>query len=111
VLPNVIYGPAASPAGLFFRTSQSNYHYQCMQTIEIKAQAFFETFFEKIKEHQLSMWDLLEQMIDGNEKMVLFLDEKNNILMQYLLPATKEKLKLDQKEFAQLFQDRISNKN
>lgn len=78
-----------------------------MQTIEIKAQAFFE----KIKERQLSMWDLLEQLIDGNEKTVLFLDEKDNVLMQYLLPATKEKLKLDQKAFAQLFRDRISNKN
>lgn len=78
-----------------------------MQTIEIKAQAFFE----KIREHQLSMWDLFEQMIDGKEKMILFLDDKEDMVMQYLLPSTKEKLKLDQEEFAQLFLERMPNRS
>ena len=59
-----------------------------MKTIHIQAKEFFELL--KLKDQ--SMWDIFAQMIDGEEKEILFLDEEGKFLFDYRLPATLEKM-------------------
>ena len=47
-----------------------------MKKIQIKTKDFFELL--KIKE--TSMWDIFTQMIDSEEKEIIFLDNDNNFL-------------------------------
>ncbi len=60
-----------------------------MQRIEIKA----EGFFELLKLKDTSMWAIFSQMIDGNEKEIIFLDNEDKILFNYILPADAENWK------------------
>lgn len=62
-----------------------------MKNIQIKATPFFELL--KIKDQ--SMWDLFAQMIDGEEKELIFLGEEGQVLFSYILPASLEKLQED----------------
>ena len=78
-----------------------------MQKIEIKA----EQFFELLKLKDTSMWEIFAQMIDGNEKEIIFLDNEDKILFNYVLPAEKEKMEEDRKEFSKQFADKLSNGN
>ena len=55
-----------------------------MKTIHIQAKEFFELL--KLKDQ--SMWDIFAQMIDGEEKEILFLDEEGKILFGNRLPLT-----------------------
>ena len=66
-----------------------------MKTIEIKAKDFFE--FLKLKD--TSMWEIFSQMIDGEEKEIIFLDEEK-VLFAYRLPKNIEQLESDRKIFA-----------
>lgn len=75
-----------------------------MKTIQIKATPFFDLL--KLKDE--SMWDLFAQMIDGEEKELIFLDEEEKVLFNYILPVSIEKLKGDQALFAQQYADKIS---
>ncbi|GAA4153269.1 hypothetical protein GCM10022217_08810 [Chryseobacterium ginsenosidimutans] len=78
-----------------------------MQKIEIKA----EQFFELLKLKDTSMWEIFAQMIDGNEKEIIFLDNEDKILFNYVLPSEKEKMEEDRKEFSKQFADKLSNLN
>ncbi|WP_080778530.1 hypothetical protein [Chryseobacterium phocaeense] len=78
-----------------------------MQKIEIKA----EQFFELLKLKDTSMWEIFSQMIDGNEKEIIFLDNEDKILFNYILPSEKEKLEEDRKEFSKQFSDKLINFN
>ncbi|KQT26227.1 hypothetical protein ASG22_06035 [Chryseobacterium sp. Leaf405] len=78
-----------------------------MQKIEIKA----EQFFELLKLKDTSMWEIFDQMIDGNEKEIIFLDNENKILFNYILPSEKEKMEEDRKEFSKEFADKLANQN
>ncbi|WP_454046446.1 hypothetical protein [Chryseobacterium sp. Marseille-Q8038] len=78
-----------------------------MQKIEIKA----EQFFELLKLKDTPMWEIFSQMIDGNEKEIIFLDNEDKILFNYILPSTQEKLEEDRKEFSKQFSDKLSNFN
>ncbi|MDN3694132.1 hypothetical protein QWZ06_18540 [Chryseobacterium tructae] len=78
-----------------------------MQRIEIKA----EDFFELLKLKDTSMWAIFSQMIDGNEKEIIFLDNENKILFNYILPADAEKLEEDRKEFSKQFADKLGSLN
>ncbi len=78
-----------------------------MQKIEIQA----EQFFELLKLKDTSMWEIFAQMIDGNEKEIIFLDNENKILFNYVLPAEKEKMEEDRKEFSKEFADKLSSAN
>jgi hypothetical protein len=78
-----------------------------MQRIEIKA----EQFFELLKLKDTSMWEIFSQMIDGNEKEIIFLDNEDKILFNYILPAGQEKLEEDRKEFSKQFSDKLANFN
>ncbi|REC60704.1 hypothetical protein DRF65_19890 [Chryseobacterium pennae] len=78
-----------------------------MQRIEIKAEAFFELL--KLKD--TSMWVIFSQMIDGNEKEIIFLDSEDKILFNYILPTDAEKLEEDRKEFSKQFADKLDSLN
>ena len=74
-----------------------------MKTIHIQAKEFFELL--KLKDQ--SMWDIFAQMIDGEEKEILFLDEEGKLLFGYRLPATLEKMQEDKKLFAEKYAEKI----
>jgi len=78
-----------------------------MQTIQIQA----EQFFELLKLKDTSMWEIFAQMIDGNEKEIIFLDEEEKILFSYILPSNQDKLEEDRKEFSKQFTDKLANLN
>lgn len=78
-----------------------------MKRIEIQA----KPFFEKIKGHNLSMWDMMAQMMGQDEKEIIFLDENGKLIFRYILPNTLEQLKKDQKEFAQILAEKIAQSN
>lgn len=66
-----------------------------MKTVHIKA----ESFFDLLKTHGANMWDLFAQMIDGEEKQLLFFNEKEEVIAHYVLPKTKEELDEDVVKF------------
>ena len=78
-----------------------------MKIIQIKA----NDFFELIKLKDTSMWEIFSQMIDGEEKEILFLNEEEKVLFSYILPNNLEKLEEDRKTFAKEYADKISNLN
>ena len=78
-----------------------------MKNIQIKASSFFELL--KIKD--TSMWEIFAQMIDDEEKEIIFLDDEEKILFTYLLPNNLEKLDEDRKEFAQEYSEKLSGLN
>ena len=78
-----------------------------MKIIQIKA----NDFFELIKLKDTSMWEIFSQMIDGEEKEILFLDEEEKVLFSYILPQNLEKLEEDRKTFAKEYADKMSNLN
>lgn len=78
-----------------------------MQKIEIKA----DQFFELLKLKDTSMWEIFAQIVDGNEKEIIFLDHEDKILFNYVLPSTKEKMEEDRKEFSKQFADKLADLN
>ncbi|WP_294216313.1 hypothetical protein [uncultured Chryseobacterium sp.] len=78
-----------------------------MQNITVKA----EQFFELLKLKDTSMWEIFAQMIDGNEKELIFLDHEDAILFTYILASNTEKLEEDRKEFAKEFADKLAKFN
>lgn len=78
-----------------------------MKKIEIKA----EQFFELLRLKDTSMWSVFAQMIDGEEKEIIFLDNEEKILFNYILPSNPEKLEEDRKEFSKQFSDKLSTMN
>ena len=78
-----------------------------MKNIQIKASSFFELL--KIKD--TSMWEIFAQMIDGEEKEIIFLDDQEKILFTYLLPDNIEKLDEDRKKFADEYSEKFSALN
>lgn len=78
-----------------------------MKTIEIKAAQFFEL----LKMKDTSMWEIFAQMIDGEEKQIIFFDNEEKLLFNYTLPDNLEKLQADQKVFAQEYAEKIAQNN
>ncbi len=66
-----------------------------MKTIQIKA----DDFFDMLKNHGVSMWDVFRNMIDGEEKKLLFLDKNEKVIADYILPETVEELNEDLEVF------------
>ena len=77
-----------------------------MKTIENKAKDFYE--FLKLKD--TSMWEIFSQMIDGEEKEIIFLDEEK-VLFAYRLPKNIEQLESDRKIFAKEYAEKMANLN
>lgn len=78
-----------------------------MKSIQIKA----KDFFDLLKLKDTSMWEIFSQMIDGEEKEIIFLDEKDKILFNYILPKNTEKLEEDRLAFSREYADKISGLN
>lgn len=78
-----------------------------MKNIQIKA----KDFFELLKLRDTSMWEIFAQMVDGEEKEIVFLDEETKVLFSYVLPSTMEKLQEDQKIFAKEYAEKIAQNN
>jgi hypothetical protein len=76
-----------------------------MKTIEIKA----EQFFDLLKLKDTPMWEIFSQMIDGTEKEIIFLDNEDKIIFNYVLPSNQEKLEEDRKEFSKEFSEKLSS--
>ena len=78
-----------------------------MKNITIKANDFFEVL--KLKDQ--SMWDIFAQMIDGEEKEIVFLNDDNEYIFHYILPKTVEKLQEDKEIFAKEYSEKLSGLN
>lgn len=78
-----------------------------MKIIQIKATQFFEL----LKMKDTSMWEIFAQMIDGEEKELIFLDDEDKVLFNYILPTNVEKLEKDRKKFSEEYAEKISGLN
>ena len=78
-----------------------------MKSVQIKAQDFFEI----LKLRDASMWDIFAQMIDGEEKELIFLDEEEKVLFNYRLPKTIEQMHEDKKIFTEKYTEKLKNLN
>lgn len=75
-----------------------------MKKIQIQA----EPFFDLLKEKNQSMWDIFEQMIQEHEQEIIFINDKQQVLFNYILPNNIDKLKEDQKKFSEEFKNKIA---
>lgn len=78
-----------------------------MKKVQIKAAQFFEL----LKMKDCSMWEIFAQMIDGEEKEMIFLDEDDKILFNYILPTNIEKLNENRTQFSKEYAEKLSNLN
>lgn len=78
-----------------------------MKNIQIKA----SQFFDMLKERDASMWDVFAQLVDGEEKEIVFLDDEDKILFNYILPISIEQLQEDKKTFASEYTEKLSGLN
>ncbi len=78
-----------------------------MKNIQIKATAFFDL----LKNADTSMWEIFSQMIDGEEKEIIFLDNEDKVLFNYILPKTLDQLNNDREKFAAEYADKLSGMN
>lgn len=75
-----------------------------MKKIHIQA----EPFFDLLKEKNQSMWDIFEQMIQEHEQEIIFINDEQQVLFNYILPNNIDKLKEDQKKFSEEFKNKIA---
>lgn len=75
-----------------------------MKIIQIKA----DQFFEMLKNNGVSMWDLFRNMIDGEEKQLLFLDKDEKVIAEYILPKTVEELDDDLETFKKTISSKVN---
>ena len=74
-----------------------------MKVIQIKASQFFEL----LKLRDTSMWEIFAQMVDGEEKELVFTDEEDKVLFNYTLPTSTEQLEADREVFSAQFSEKI----
>ncbi|RQP07651.1 MAG: hypothetical protein EAS48_11185 [Chryseobacterium sp.] len=77
-----------------------------MKTVEIQAKAFFEL----LKLRDQSMWEIFAQMIDGERKEIVFIEDSKP-LFNYQLPETVELLKKDQELFSAEYAEKLRELN
>lgn len=78
-----------------------------MKIVQIKASQFFEL----LKMKDASMWEIFAQMIDGEEKELIFLDDEEKILFNYVLPTNLDQLNKDREEFSKEYSEKLSSMN
>ncbi|WP_076385559.1 hypothetical protein [Kaistella chaponensis] len=78
-----------------------------MEMIQIKASAFFDL----LKMKDTSMWEVFSQMIGEKEKEIVFLDDEDKILFNYILPNNLEQLNKDREKFSKEYADKLSTLN
>ena len=72
--------------------------------IQIKASAFFDL----LKMKDTSMWEVFSQMIGEKEREIVFLDNEDKILFNYILPNNLEQLNKDREKFSKEYADKLS---
>jgi hypothetical protein len=78
-----------------------------MEMIQIKASAFFDL----LKMKDTSMWEVFSQMIGEKEKEIVFLDNEDKILFNYILPNNLDQLNKDREKFSKEYADKLSTLN
>ena len=78
-----------------------------MKNIQIKATQFFEL----LKMKDTSMWEIFAQMMNSEEKEIIFLDDEDQVLFNYILPNNMEKLEQDREKFSKEYSEKISGLN
>lgn len=68
-------------------------------------------FFDLLKLKDTSMWEIFAQMIDGEEKEIIFQDDEQKILFSYILPKTLDQLNADRQTFAKEYAEKLSALN
>ena len=53
------------------------------------------------------MWDIFAEMVDGEEKEIIFCDESGQYLFGYILPETLEKMQADKEIFVKSFDEKL----
>lgn len=77
---------------------------QSVKTIEIQAKGFFEL----LKNRDMSMWSIFEEMINPEEEqLIIFKNEENESIAEYFLPTNKERLEEDRKLFSAYFKEKL----
>ena len=74
-----------------------------MKKVNIQADAFFEM----LKQHDKSMWEIFAHMIDGTKQHICFVNEKDEVMFDFILPATVEDLTKVQEQFSAEFKERL----
>lgn len=74
-----------------------------MKRIHIKAKPFFDL----LKTKNQSMWEMFAQLVNGKEQEIIFLDEEEKVLFNFILPKTTQELVSTQKEFSEEFKRKI----
>lgn len=78
-----------------------------MEIIQIKASSFFEL----LKMKDTSMWEIFAQMLGEKEKEIIFLDDEEKILFNYILPNNLKQLNEDREKFSKEYSDKLSGLN
>ncbi|KIA88647.1 hypothetical protein [Kaistella jeonii] len=78
-----------------------------MEIIQIKASSFFEL----LKMKDTSMWEIFAQMLGEKEKEIVFLDDEEKILFNYILPNNLAQLNGDREKFSKEYSDKLSGLN
>ena len=78
-----------------------------MEIIQIKASAFFKL----LKMRDTSMWEIFAQMIGEKEKEIIFLDDEDKVLFNYVLPDNLDQLNKDREKFSKEYSEKISGLN
>ena len=78
-----------------------------MEIIQIKASAFFEL----LKMRDTSMWEIFAQMIGEKEIEIIFLDDEEKVLFNYVLPDNLDQLNKDREKFSKEYSEKISGLN
>lgn len=78
-----------------------------MKSVKIQATQFFELL--KLKDQ--SMWEIFAQMIDGEPKEIIFVDEEDKFLFAYQLPASLEEMQKDKELFVEKYAEKLMMNN
>lgn len=75
-----------------------------MKKIHIQAAPFFDL----LKQKNQSMWEIFEQMLGSEEQEIIFINEQEEVLFNYILPDNVDQLKRDQQKFSEEFKNKIA---
>ena len=74
-----------------------------MQIIKIETASFFEL----LKTRSTSMWAIFNEMMKEEEQLIIFVNKDKKEIAHYVLPNNADQLKIDQKQFAQYFKEKL----
>lgn len=74
-----------------------------MKRIHVQAKPFFDL----LKTKNQSMWEMFAQLVNGEEQEIIFIDEEEKVLFNFILPKTTQELANTQKEFSEEFKKKV----